>query len=228
MFGTLCYGMRVFFLFFVACASFASTIPVPCAWSCYEEPFDADCDDKVLTLKGPFSEELRTCEVRQRCGSDAVVIQNDSGSDLQVLVNRRVVGCGDWIFSAKFLQSGFGQVSFEESTKGRGCVVVQSSFQKDFYDFGGFRLWKTLNNTQYEVDREELTIRKFLGFYGFDCELFVSATIVYRDLKTVMIRCGSGRSRWDSGKDGLMWVRGVVPIAALCVPDGEPFSGERL
>lgn len=200
--------MLLILCFFVSTAFCASTFNVPSTWLCCEAFSEINESGKILMMNSPASVDLQACKVLpEHCGG-SVSLRNLAGETLQIFVSSFVAANSGALFSIDVDKQALGAVHVyvqddaQDDAQGR-IDVVGGNNKIISHELGPFYLWRCLQKIQYDFGEDRLTVRKFFGYHGKG-EIFVSATIAYSDVKTVVIGCGTGFPCWSAGANG--WV----------------------
>lgn len=171
--------------FFVAMAVHcAAEFSVPFIW-------DYSGGSQTMAMKNPSFVGLQKCEVEQFDDIDFVTIKDCDGADLLCAVSGGFIVKGGDLLSMDYRGEVVCEVRFGEKGYAQNCLeFIDEKQNATFYDLGSFEPFTNQKKRRYVVGVESLTVKSFLGKADGVGELFVSATIFYKDLKNFVIRYG--------------------------------------
>ena len=192
--------MTIFLCFFVAFCAYSIEFDVP--WT-FESALP-DGQGVVWSMRQPSHVGLEKCTVTHERKVDIIAIKS---FEEEIVCEVNSCSVGGWIFAVHRVVEGerqfVGSVVLSQTSEGNTCLSVKDQYDRNtgegfvFLDRG-----VSPNCRRYDVGTESFNVRKYFAEASGDSELFVSARFFYKDLKNVVVRCGSFGIGWvDKGKD---------------------------
>ena len=184
--------MIVFSLaFFVVHACFATVFEVPRDL----EFLGVEFGNKFFEMAEPASVNLKKCVIKKGSFTDILNLQDIKGTEISCFVVNGRIDPDDWIFCLSRDGGDTSRVSgvvwfLRGETVQQMLCQVEYGAQKDSYKIDSFVDCFDPQKRRYEIGKESLTLRRFLGSCTDGREVFVSVTVSYSCLQKVVVRCG--------------------------------------